>query len=687
MRFASGTVLLSLVLLSSGWVAFAQLSPADVASLQQEGTTNGWTFTVDHNAATQVPIESLCGLVEPPGWQQAAPLNSLQVGASKPQNLALLPAAFDWRNQVGCPPIRSQGSCGACWAFSTVGAFECAIRIMDGKDVDLSEQWLISCNQDGWSCIGGWFAHDYHRYRPDSCSGTGAVLESIFPYRAANVACQCPYTHEYFIDSWGYIDQPGTIPTVDAIKRAIMQYGPVSVAVYAGPAFQAYSGGVFNACENKSCNHAVVLVGWDDNQGPGGVWIVRNSWGAGWGEAGYGRMLYGCSNIGYGACYIVYPGWDELVVGSPGVFACSGDTGGPFAPTSTTYTLTNRGSTPVNWSAACGQTWLDVSPATGSLAGGTSVNLVASITSAAAALAAGTYSDSIRVTNTETGKSWTRDVTLTVGKPDYFTEMFSLICDWGGRSVTFSPNNSTRHYSACGDAITALPTNPAGGTPLPLADDDFAQVSLNGVSVSLYGQPFSSFFVGSNGYITFDAGDKQTFGNLTKHFSQRRISGLFDNLNPAKGGTVSWQQFIDRVVVTWLNVPEAGSTAPNTFQIVMFFDGRIRLAWLTVAGKLGVAGLSNGGGLPADYVRSDLSKYPTCPVPLSPADLDRDGDVDQDDLAILLACVTGPDLGPLTTTCRRADLDLDGDVDQSDFGLYQRCFSGRNKAADPACLN
>jgi hypothetical protein len=126
---------------------------------------------------------------------------------------------------------------------------------------------------------------------------------------------------------------------------------------------------------------------------------------------------------------------------------------------------------------------------------------------------------------------------------------------------------------------------------------------------------------------------------------------------------------------------------PNTFQVEMYFDGRIRIAWLTVAARVAVAGLSNGTGLPADYVRSDLAKYPTCPVLLSPADFDRDGDVDQDDLAFFLTCTTGPDLGPPTAACRQADLDLDGDVDQSDYGLWQRCFSGRDIAADPNCAN
>jgi hypothetical protein len=98
-----------------------------------------------------------------------------------------------------------------------------------------------------------------------------------------------------------------------AMKQAIMQYGPISVAVHANSAMQAYNGGIFNGCANGEINHGVVLVGWDDDQGTDGVWIMRNSWGTGWGEdGGYMRMPYGCSYIGYGACYVDYAGMAGL---------------------------------------------------------------------------------------------------------------------------------------------------------------------------------------------------------------------------------------------------------------------------------------------------------------------------------------------------------------------------------------
>ncbi len=216
-----------------------------------------------------------------------------------------LPSSFDWRELGGCTSVKDQGSCGSCWAFSTVGALECNILIKDNVEVDLSEQWLVSCNQDGWSCSGGYFAHDYHMWKTDPCDDTGAVLEAFFPYEASNLPCNCPYRHDYFIEDWSYIAGSGSIPAVDAMKVAIMEHGPISVAV-ASAGMSGYSGGIFEDCNHYDINHAVVLVGWDDDQGPNGVWFMRNSWGTDWGENGYMRMPYGCNDIGYGACYVEY---------------------------------------------------------------------------------------------------------------------------------------------------------------------------------------------------------------------------------------------------------------------------------------------------------------------------------------------------------------------------------------------
>ncbi|HVP06782.1 MAG TPA: C1 family peptidase [Candidatus Acidoferrum sp.] len=280
--------------------AYAALSAQDIAALREQGKKEGWTFTVTENEATQYNMDQLCGTRVPANLDMSGHKGSIPTEAA-----VTLPTAFDWRTQTGLPPIRNQGGCGSCWAFSTVGGLECAIKIYEGQVVDLSEQWLVSCNVDNSGCGGGWLAYDYFQWLGDKCNGVGAVMESDCPYKAKDLACGCPYPHYYKIYDWKYIGSASGVPSIAAMKQAIMEYGPISVCVSVGDAFQAYGGGIFNAQSNAGINHAVVLVGWNDSQN---VWIMRNSWGPNWGESGYMRIVYNCSSIGYGAVYIDYAG-------------------------------------------------------------------------------------------------------------------------------------------------------------------------------------------------------------------------------------------------------------------------------------------------------------------------------------------------------------------------------------------
>ncbi len=233
-----------------------------------------------------------------------------------PENTTALPGTFNWAssdNYLGASkvtPIRNQGGCGSCWAFASVGVFESNILIKDNVSRDLSEQFLVSCNTDGWGCGGGWWGHKYHYNTTiPNDPNPGAVYESSFPYVASDVACNAPYDRPYRLNNWFYVGSPYTIPSVDAIKNAIYNYGPVSVALCAGPVFSSYSGGIYSTNESSSCtgsiNHAVDLVGWNDAEN---TWILRNSWGSWWGESGYMRIARGVSNIGYNASYVVYNG-------------------------------------------------------------------------------------------------------------------------------------------------------------------------------------------------------------------------------------------------------------------------------------------------------------------------------------------------------------------------------------------
>jgi predicted secreted protein len=220
-----------------------------------------------------------------------------------------LPAHFNWCEQGACTPIKDQGWCGSCWAFATVGPLESAIKIRDGVEKDLSEQYLVSCNTEGWNCqYGGSMAHDYHWWKVAQGELTaGARYETDFPYQAADVPCNAPHDAKEKLISWAMVVGANPVPTVGDLKEAIYEHGPVWAGVCVGNAFGNYTGGVFTTNENcgGGINHAIVLTGWDDSEG---IWYLRNSWGEGWGENGTMRIAWGTSQVGYAANYVVYGG-------------------------------------------------------------------------------------------------------------------------------------------------------------------------------------------------------------------------------------------------------------------------------------------------------------------------------------------------------------------------------------------
>ncbi|MBN1806122.1 MAG: hypothetical protein JW837_12810 [Sedimentisphaerales bacterium] len=219
--------------------------------------------------------------------------------------------------------------------------------------------------------------------------------------------------------------------------------------------------------------------------------------------------------------------------------------------------------------------------------------------------------------NVTTDKSNQNYVGFEVSPPaeDYFTEYFSSnedLFDLSNRSVVFTPTTDGTFYIAAQHEITKLPTDPAGGEVLSLGDDDYEFVQLNGTEdVFLFGEGFGGFYVGSNGYLTFTEGDDAHSESLAGHFDTKRVSALFEDLNPSNSGLVSWKELGDRAVVTWEDVPEYGNNNSNTFQIELFFDGRIQISWLVVDAVNGIVGLSQGDGLPEDFEETDISEeYP-----------------------------------------------------------------------------
>ena len=304
---------------------------------------------------------------------------------------------------------------------------------------------------------------------------------------------------------------------------------------------------------------------------------------------------------------------DDLGVTPNTALASSGPVGGPFTVTTKTFTLKNNGSAPFSWTAATGVTWLTLAPASGTLAPAATVAVTASLNAAASALPMSVNTDAITFTNTVSTHALTRAVSLFVGQPDYFTELFDdSVNDTANQTWTFTPAPATASlYTVTRIAAAAFPADTSTGITIPLTDDANALVTLTGgASVKLYGASYTSFYVGSNGYITFGTGDIEWVESYANHFNLPRIAGLFRDLNPTSRGTIRRLQFADRVAVTWQGVPEYGTINSNNFQIEMFFDGRIRITVLAKVSSKGLIGLSRGLGFPAGFVKSDFSTYP-----------------------------------------------------------------------------
>lgn len=232
------------------------------------------------------------GFVPPPDYDRIMAERLVVLPVEK-----TLPGSWDWRSHDGVTAVKDQGSCGSCWAFAGTAEMESKIRIYYYRELNLSEQQVISCNPYGSGCGGGWSGASYyvHTYY-------GGILENCMPYQASDaISCtQDDYLKFTSIDNWVSLSN-----NIDQIKTAIYNNGPVCTSVDANSAWDGYAGGVITA-PGAGTNHLVLIVGWDDRVGANGAWIIKNSWGGGWGIAGYAYVAYGACNIGTGVTSLTY---------------------------------------------------------------------------------------------------------------------------------------------------------------------------------------------------------------------------------------------------------------------------------------------------------------------------------------------------------------------------------------------
>merc|ERR1712078_196226 len=185
-------------------------------------------------------------------------------------------ATIDWTTKGGVTPVKDQGQCGSCWAFSTTGGLEGQWQIASGNLVSMSEQQFVDCDKRDSGCNGGLMDTAF-----SFAEGTAVATEDSYSYTGRDGSCKSSFTTA--IPKGGVTGYKDVSNSANALKSAI-EGSPVSVAIEADQAaFQMYSGGVISSGCGSNLDHGVLAVGINDD----GSIKVKNSWGSSWGVNGY----------------------------------------------------------------------------------------------------------------------------------------------------------------------------------------------------------------------------------------------------------------------------------------------------------------------------------------------------------------------------------------------------------------
>ena len=249
----------------------------------------GFEMSVNHMADfTEAEFKAVIGFI-PASRRGLKPfLKNLQTTTETTTKRA---TSIDWRQKGVVTPVKNQGGCGSCWAFSSTENMESHWALATNQLLELSTQQVTSCTPNPRECggTGGCRGATSELGYEYAIAAGGLVLEKDFPYRGIDSNCaQLPNRAPRVANFSSYV----AVPTndQDAVLEAL-NVGPLTIGVWATP-MQFYNRGIFNGCsydKNMAINHAVQLVGYGTEAGKD-YWIVRNSWGGNWGENGYIRL-------------------------------------------------------------------------------------------------------------------------------------------------------------------------------------------------------------------------------------------------------------------------------------------------------------------------------------------------------------------------------------------------------------
>lgn len=207
------------------------------------------------------------------------------------------PSSIDWRSKGAVNPVRDQGQCGSCWAFASTANAESVWAISTGSLVDLSEQEIVDCaSGKGYYNLGcnGGQEDSAFKYMINE----GQCADAGYPYTATSGTCKKCDSIVHFSSCYD------VAPNDQISLKGALAKNPVVIAIEADTRyFQSYSSGILTDAAKCGTNldHAVEIVGYGSENGVD-YWVVRNSWGASWGENGYVRLARSNSKNDPGVC-------------------------------------------------------------------------------------------------------------------------------------------------------------------------------------------------------------------------------------------------------------------------------------------------------------------------------------------------------------------------------------------------